>query len=244
MKTYFKLPLFAIAVSTLFSCTEESDPNVLGEGEVKIGVGVKIGQTTSPGARLLETGLDITSGFIQIKKLELETEGEDENGIFERELEYKFPEIKKIEFNELDPGADFFINIPAGNYEEIEVEIDLIDNKNEPSIQLDGTFNKQDGSSVPFRLQVFGNDDEEFDFEVELEAEDDDALFFIDAVSNPLALLQIDALAWFNSIPTEVLENAELTDGTLLISKDVNTDIYQQVVEFIKNSSEIEFKIK
>ena len=98
-------------------------------------------------------------------EIELETEGEDEKGEeFERELELKFKEIKKIDFNEFDSGVDFFINIPSGNYEEIEFEIDLIDNRNEPSIQLDGTYTYEDGSSVPMRLQVLVNDDEYFDF--------------------------------------------------------------------------------
>ena len=121
---------------------------------------------------------------------------------------------------------------------------DLIDNRNEPSIQLDGTFNKEDGSSVPFRLQVFGDDDEDLDFEVELEAEDDDELFFLDAVNNPLAMLEINAKGWFSSISNSELENAELTDGVLLISRTKNREIYERVLDKIEASSEIELKLK
>jgi hypothetical protein len=51
----------------------------------------------------------------------LETEELDENGNeFEREIELKFKEVKKIVFNEFYSGADFFINSPSGNYKEIE----------------------------------------------------------------------------------------------------------------------------
>ena len=82
----------------------------------------------------------------------------------------KFPEIKKINFDEFDAGVDFFINIPAGNYEEIEFEIDLIDHRSEPNIYLEGTYTYQDGRSVPLKLEVFGDDDDDFDFQVTIVA--------------------------------------------------------------------------
>lgn len=245
MKNTHTLYAMAFAVSGLLftSCSEDADLDVIGEGDVRIGMGVKLRNTGNAGARVMNTGIDVESGFLQIKEIELETEGVDENGNeFERELELKFREIKKINFNEFDAGADFFINIPAGNYEEIEFEIDLIDNRNEPSIQLEGTYTYQNGSTVPMRFQVFGNDDDDFDFEVELEGDDDD-LFFLDGVNNPLALFEIDAKGWFVNVSTTELENADLTDGVLLISKDVNRSIYSKVERRIKDSTDIELKM-
>ncbi len=247
MKTTLKIYAMAFAASTFLftSCSEDADLDIIGEGDVRIGMGVKLKNDGNAGARILNSGIDVTSGFIQIKKIELETEGVDENGNeFEREYELKFKEIKKVDFNEFDAGVDFFINIPAGNYEEIEFEIDLIDNRNQPSIQLDGTYNYQDGSSVPMKFQVFGDDDDDIDFEVELEAEDDDDLFFLDGVNNPLALFEIDAKGWFVNVSTTELENAELTDGILLISKNVNRSIYNKVEKRIKDSTDIELKMR
>lgn len=229
----------------LFSCSEDSEPDILGEGEVKIGMGIKLQNSGNPGARVMNTGIDIQSGFLQIKELELETRGEDENGNeFERSLEMKFKEIKKIDFNQLDAGVDFFINIPSGNYEEIEFEIDLIDNKNLPSIQLDGTFRYADGRSVPLKFEVFGNDDDDIDFEIELEGNDDDDLFFLDAVNNPLALFEINAKGWFSSTTTSELEKAVLTNGVLLINKNTNRSIYTKVEKRIKDSSDIELNMR
>lgn len=229
----------------LFSCSEDSEPDILGEGEVKIGMGIKLQNFGNPGARVMNTGIDIQSGFLQIKELELETSGEDENGNeFERSLEMKFKEIKKIDFNQLDASVDFFINIPSGNYEEIEFEIDLIDNKNLPSIQLDGTFSYADGRSVPLKFEVFGNDDDDIDFEIELEGNDDDDLFFLDAVNNPLALFEINAKGWFSSTTTSELEKAVLTNGVLLINKNTNRSIYTKVEKRIKDSSDIELNMR
>ncbi len=248
MKTNQKLFFLGLTLgsSLLFSCSEDEDSNItsIGTGDVKIGIGVKIPSNSTPGARLSNAGLDVTSGFMQVKEIELETEGVDKDGDFEREVKLKFPEIKKINFNELDASVDFFINIPSGNYEEIEFEIDLIDNKSEPSIQLDGTFQYLDGKGVPFKFQVFGNDDDDFDFNVELEAEDDDKLFNIEGVKNPLALLEINAKGWFSGITTAELEKAVLTDGILLITKDKNPTIYQKVEAKIKASTDIELELK
>ncbi|GMQ29851.1 hypothetical protein [Algoriphagus confluentis] len=245
MKNYLILPvLLLFFVFTFSSCSKEDNPDVLGTGEVKIGMGVKLQSSGNPGARLANAGLRINSGFIQVKKIELETEGVDEAGReFEKEFEYRFPEIKKINFDEFDAGVDFFIAIPAGNYEEIEVELDLIDHRNQPSLELNGTYTKQDGSSVPFKFQVFGDDDDDWDFEVELEAEDDDDLFFLDGVNNPLALFQINAEGWFSGVSTSELESAELTDGVLLITKQVNGSIFRKVEGKIKDSTEIELKM-
>lgn len=248
MKTNQKLFFLGLTLgsSLLFSCSEDENSNItsIGTGEVKIGIGVKIPTNSIPGARLSNTGLDVNSGFLQIKDIELETEGVDKNGEFEREIKLKFPDIKKINFNELDASVDFFINIPSGNYEEIEFEIDLIDNQSEPSIQLDGTFQYLDGKAVPFKFQVFGNDDDDFDFNVELEAEDEDKLFNIETVKNPLALLEINAKGWFSGITTAELEKAVLTDGILLITKDKNITIYQKVEAKIKASTDIELELK
>ena len=247
MKTSHRLYAltFGLLGLGLFSCSEESEPDIIGEGEVKIGMGVKLQGSGNPGARVLNTGIDIKSGFLQIKKLELETSGEDEKGNeFERSLEMKFKEIKKIDFNQLDAEVDFFINIPSGNYEEIEFEIDLIDNKSLPSIQLDGTFTYADGRSVPLRFEVFGNDDDDIDFEIELEGDDDDDLFFLDAVNNPLALFEINAKGWFSTTTTSELEKAVLTNGVLVINKNTNKSIYTKVEKRIKDSSDIELNMR
>lgn len=247
MHTTHKIYAAAIALSGMLfsSCSEDSDLDIIGEGDVRIGMGIQLKNSGNSGARLMNTGIEVESGFLQIKKIELETEGRDADGNeFEREFDLKFKEVKKIDFNEIDSGADFFINIPSGNYEEIEFEIDLIDNRNEPSIQLDGTFTYPDGSTIPMKFQVFGDDDDDMDFEVELEAENDDDLFFLDGVDNPFALFQIDANGWFENVSTAELEDAELTNGILLISKTVNKSIYDMVESRIKDSTDIELKMK
>ena len=76
--------------------------------------------------------------------------------VFFNEIEIKFRDIQKITFDALDKSTDFFINIPEGEYKEIELEMDLIDYKNEPSIYFEGKINAADGSSKPFKFEFFG----------------------------------------------------------------------------------------
>jgi hypothetical protein len=238
-----KYHLIAIASMMGFvSCSEETDPVALGTGEVQMAVGVKLATSSNPNSRVLSQGVKINSGYIQVKELELEVEGEDENGRFEREIEYSFPEIKKINFDQFSSDADFFINIEPGTYEEIEFEVDLIDHRNEPSIYLEGTFEKNDGSAVPLRLEVFGDDDDDLDFELELEG-DDDELFFFDGSNNPFALMEIDADGWFSAVSEEDLEDAELTDGVLVISPQKNSRIYARILDRIEDSLDIELEL-
>ncbi|MCS5489239.1 hypothetical protein [Algoriphagus limi] len=240
MKNY-QLVTIAVLVS-LFSCGEKEEPVAIGSGDIQLGIGVKLSNSSTPNGRILEQGVRITSGFLQVKEVELEVEGRDDNGEFEREVSYRFPEIKKINFDEFSSDVDFFINIESGNYEEIEFEIDLIDHRSEPSIFLEGTFGKSDGSTIPLRLEVYGDDDDDLDFELELEG-DDDKLFYIDEINNPLALMEINAENWFSGISQSELEDAEFTDGVLVISRDINSSIYYRILKKIEESSDIELEL-
>jgi len=248
-----KLQLIALAASTLafFSCSKDTDPllltpsssdgsvEVVGSGNVKMGVGIKLTTGGNTNSRILNQRVEINSGYIQVKEIELEVEGENENGEFEKELEYSFPEIKRIDFNQFSSDADFFISIDEGFYEEIEFEVDLVDHDSKPSIYLEGTFERNDGSSIPLRLEVFGDDDDDIDFEIELEGDDE---FFFDGSSNPFALMEIDAKRWFSDF-SDNLENADLTDGVLVISPNRNSDIYDDILEKIEDSLYIEIEL-
>ena len=248
MKTNQKLFFLGLILgsSLLFSCSEDEESNVIsiGTGEVKIGIGVKIPTNLTPGARLSNAGLDVNSGFLQVRNIELSTGGTDQNGKFERDVKLKFPEINKINFNELDATVDFFVKMPSANYKQIEFEFDIIDNNDEPSIQLDGTFQYLDGKGVPFKFQVFENNDDDFYFNVELEADDKNKILNIGALKNPLALFELNSKGWFSGITTAELEKAVLTDGILLITKNKNATIYKKVEAKIKASTDIELKLE
>ncbi|MCR9082907.1 MAG: hypothetical protein NXH89_10840, partial [Cyclobacteriaceae bacterium] len=59
----------------------------------------------------------------------------------------------------------------------------------------------------------------------------------------PFALMEIDASKWFLAVSNEDLEDAELTDGVLVISRDQNRGIYNRILDRIENSLDIELEL-
>lgn len=240
MKNYNKfLSVFALAAVTAFSsCNSEDDAPSVGQGEGKMGIALVLKNNTmnTANARVENSSLTIEKGFIQIKELELEVDGRNENGDFEKEIEIEFDDIKKITFNEFDRSVDFFLNIPEGEYKEIELELDLIDYRNEPSVSFEGTFVNDEGTSTPFRFEYFGDD---IDFEVEIEA-DDDNYFRVDRINNPLALFELNAINWLRNVSTSEMNSAEKTNGVILLTRNSNSAIYNKIKQNIEASSEIE----
>ncbi|MCH7408420.1 hypothetical protein MM239_03350 [Belliella sp. DSM 111904] len=243
MKRIFSL-LTIVLISTLVlsisSCSSEDEIPGIGEGKLGFALKLKDEGSSNAEARTLASRLNIIDGFIQVKELELDVEGRNENGRFEREIEIKFKEIKKISLDKFNPDADFFINIPEGEYREIEVELDLIDYRNEPSIFLSGSFTKENGNSVLLRFEHFGDD---IDFEVEIEGRNG-AYFSVDRINNPLALLEINVNNWFTNVTDQELENATLTDGIIVISNNQNRDIYRKITNRIEATSDIEITLR
>ncbi|PSL05033.1 hypothetical protein [Cecembia rubra] len=235
------LTAMALAATFAFvSCSNEDEIPGSGEGKLGFAFVLNNGTASAANARTENSNLTIENGFIQIKKLELEVEGKNDLGTFEKEIEIKFRDIKKVTFNDFDESVDFFINIEAGEYKEIELELDLIDHRNEPSIYIEGTYASQSGAAIPVVFEFFGDD---IDFEVEIEAKDG-SYFTIDARNNPLALFEINAMNWFRGVSDSEFENATLTGGKLLINRDSNRNIYTKVTNNIKQSAEIEIELK
>lgn len=236
------LPVLGLSALMFFtSCNPDEEVPTVGEGEGKLGVAfvLKSNRLNTSNGRVENSNLVIEEGFIQIKELELDLYVKDDAGDYEKEIEIEFKDIKTIDFNEFDKSVDFFINIPEGRYEEIEVELDLIDYRNKPSIYFEGTFTDDEGNSTPFQFEYFGD---EIDFEVEIEADDDD-YFTIDRINNPLALFELNAANWLANVSNSEMANAERTDGKILLTKNSNTDIYKKIKSAIEASSEIEVEL-
>jgi len=234
-----------VVLSLIFACgCQENEDAVPGTGEGKIGMAFVLasGDNTAANARIAKNDLEILEGYVQIKELEMELEGRDANGRFEKEYDVRFDQIKKVTFDRVDESSDFFFNISEAEYKEIDMELDLIDYRNEPSIYLDGRYQNQEGDVIPVIFEYFGDD---LDFEVEIESERDDAYFKIDRVNNPLALLEINAYRWFSDVNSGDLANATAgEDGIIRINRNSNSGMYSKIVKRIEASSEIEIELR
>lgn len=235
------LTAFVLAAAfALTSCNNSDELPGSGEGKLGFAFVLNNGGAGSANGRVANTNLTIKNGFIQIKELEFEVEGRNAMGTFSREFEIEFDEIKKVTFDQFDESTDFFINIEAGEYKKIELELDLIDYRNEPSIYIEGSYAFENGSTRPVVFEHFGDD---IDFEVEIEGEDD-TFFTIDAQNNPLALFEISAVNWFRGVSNADFENAKVVNGVILINKDNNSSIYNRVKNNIIEFADIEIELK
>lgn len=233
-----------LVLSLIFaSGCQENEDAVPGTGEGKIGMAFVLGSDSDSqaNAKVAHNGLEILEGYIQIKELEMELEGRNSDGRFEKEYDVRFDEIKKVTFNQSDESSDFFFNIPEAEYKEIEMEIDLIDNRNEPSIHLQGQYQTTAGQILPVIFEYFGDD---IDFEIEIESKRDNEYFKVDRVNNPLALLEINAHRWFRDINSAELADAAVEDGKILINRNTNRTLYSKIVKRIEASSEIEIELR
>lgn len=239
---FYSRAIVALALVFAFGCKENEDA-VPGSGEGKIGMAFVLGSggDSQANARVSNNGLEILEGYIQIKELEMDLEGRNADGRFERDYEVKFDEIKKVPFNRTDESSDFFFNIPEAEYKDIEMEIDLIDYRNEPSIHLRGQYQNSAGKDIPVIFEYFGDD---IDFEIEIESKWDDEYFKVDRSNNPLALLEIHANRWFRDVNSEELSAATVEDGKILINRNSNRSLYSKIVKRIEASSEIEMELR
>jgi hypothetical protein len=232
--------LLASILLAMISCNQEENIPSFGEGNGRLGIGFVISSDINLGAKVLQDYILIENGYVQIEELDLELEGRDDLGKFEKEIEIEFDDIKKVEFDRFDSTEDFYINIPEGEYKEIEVEIDLIDYKNEPSIFLSGAFVDSESNSIPLIFEYF---DDEIEFEIEIESEDDE-YFKVDRIENPLVLFELNPRRWFGDVTMEELQDAERVDGVIVLNKNYNQSLFSKVARKIKIASEIEIEIR
>lgn len=168
-------------------------------------------------------------GFITIS--ELEYEAESVNDIYS--VEFEMEGIVVIDFATGIPTPDIrAITIPAGTYQEVEIEVELFDDTNEPSIVLNGTYTSPDGAVHPVRFEYHSGES----FEVEREG----TIVFTENQS-AIAEITFDPSFWFAGVTDEDMESANKNmDGTIVISEDHNTDIFDIVAEGLDLATDLE----
>ncbi|MBZ9632102.1 hypothetical protein LB465_15060 [Salegentibacter sp. LM13S] len=172
-----------------------------------------------------------SDGFITISELEYEAESENDLETVEFELE----QVIVIDFATGIPTPDIrAISIPAGTYEEVEIEVELFDETDEPSVVLNGTYTSPDGTTHLVRFEF--NSDEEF------EVEREGTIIFTENQS-AIAEITFDPSFWFAGVTDEHMENANKNmDGIILISEDSNTDIFDIVEEGLELATDLEIE--
>ncbi|TNE70821.1 MAG: hypothetical protein EP333_09835 [Bacteroidetes bacterium] len=186
-------------------------------------------------AATLDDQLTFTGGQIILSSFVFEGERKKGDDVF---FEQQFNNGLVVPFDLNNTVQELNFDIPQGVYVRIELVISTTaDNE---SITVYGNYQYTSGDYVPF-VFVFTDSEE---FEVEAENEDGgDILLDKDQLSR--AKIIIDPSYWFSPVPKSFFEGATLTNingiNTILIDKNSNEDIYDIVLDRLKDNTKAIF---
>lgn len=171
------------------------------------------------------------SGFITLEEIEFEVETDNDSV----EVDFNMEMNTVIDFatGETTPDISFAV-IPAGTYNEMEVEIELQDEGDDPSVVLNGTYIDEDGTAHDIRFEF--NSGETFEIERE-------GTIVFSTNESALAQITIDPAAWFTNVSNEQLSAATKDmNGVIVISENQNTEIFETVADGLDLATEVEIK--
>jgi opacity protein-like surface antigen len=226
MKTKFILIVAAVAIS-MFAC---SDDNETTGARLNLDFNtVTTADNTSQ--RTLANGLEFTDGIITLSEIRFEAEADVDS----LEIEFELEQQTVLDFATGTTNPDISgISIPAGTYEEVEIEIELFDESDEPGVVLNGTFT-YNGEAHPVRFEFNSGET----FEVEMEGN-----VVLSDGTNALAQITLDPHVWFASVTANQLAAAERdANGVIVISESVNSDIFEIAADGLDLATDVEFEM-
>lgn len=194
---------------------------------------VKSGTFLTDQSKALNGELVINSGTILFESVEFEAESENE--LVEIEFELEGDVLFDFETVETTPDISSIV-VPAGTYEEIEIELEIKNGGDTPSIVMEGVYTDQEGTEHPLRFEF--NADQAFEVEME-------GSIVFEADVSFIALVTIDPASWFSELTDHDMTSATKNeDNIIVISSTSNTSIYNTVSAGLELASEVEFEIE
>lgn len=222
-RTKLLLCTTVIAQLCISGCKKTNDVAVVDDAGISFQL-KSSGQTTGINQRL-DGSVQWTLGYASPELIKLEAK----QGT--KEVEFKSKSTQKI--NLLAPLTNALGNItlPPGTYNEVEFKIRLSKNGNDAAVELNGVFTGV-GITLPVKFVI--NDA----FEVKAEKEN----VTVTAGSIDSALTTIDFTQLTNGITQSMLTAAQLTNGTLVISANANSNLYNIILNNLNRFHSFEFK--
>ena len=174
--------------------------------------------------------LQFTDGFITIVEVVFDgdlVDGESVSISHEAIVVYDFGT------GESQP-ANNVIDIPAGDYRDINLGIELLDENDDPTLVIEGTYEKEaDGQTYPLRFEF--NSGEVFEAEAPTGN--------VPPNTPAIAKITFDPHEWFAGVSFNRLENARVNnDGVIVISETSNAEIFDIVADGLDLATEAVFQ--
>lgn len=185
-----------------------------------------------------EENLSFNSGYIRIA--EFSVEGTRQEGA-PVEMSKSFPGGLLIQFNANLSISELDLEIPQGNYTDLDIEFDTFDDNDEPTIQVSGIYTNSSSQTFPVLFQFESSET----FSINGESENGEAVIILDKNIPSHTLIQFDPQYWFDIVTNSMWNNADMTmvEGTLtiVISDSHNEDIYDIVADRVDEATEATF---
>lgn len=136
--------------------------------------------------------------------------------------------VQKVQFSTQD---DLYISldVPMGNYTEFNLKA-LIDNSNNPSVRLEGTYYK---GNLAHPMVIEWTDLDDLNFKVQNP-------FFLSKKKNYKVYIGFDVAKLFSTVPSSIWNNVQMINQpggtTLVINEDYNNIIFHAITEQLPNA--------
>ncbi|MFC4721680.1 hypothetical protein ACFO5O_05085 [Geojedonia litorea] len=231
------LILFVTFIGSLAFLTSCSKDDSIGSGNATLKISASIANISSSGqsssrvssSRTMNESLNFVSGYVWVS--EIEFDGSLQNG---PSINRRIERFSKIDFETgiATPSLDDII-IPTGTYSYVNLGVELRDEDAQPSIIMEGTYTHSNGNVIPIRFEFNSGEVFEAESSQQVEVTEDQTV---------LSRIVFDPHVWFSVVPTNMLDNANLTDGTIIISETKNESIFDLVADRLDVSTESTFE--
>lgn len=224
--------ILAFLALGIFSCSsDDSEPT---QEKTLLTVSFNTIQSTdaqSSQFKIPSDRISFATGIITIEEIGFEAESAD--GL--TEIEFELEQQVVIDFATGLTTPDIgFISIPAGFYEEVEIEMELADDLEMPAMVLNGAYVSPEGEIHQVRFEFNSGET----FEVEREGS-----IVFEENETAVAQITIDPRAWFAQVTDdEMLGATKDINGVIVISTTQNSDIFDIVADGLDLASEVEIE--
>lgn len=180
--------------------------------------------------RVKANSLKFTTGSIKIASIQFEAETDNDS------IEVNWEQNAVIDFATGSTSPDLSaLTFPVGTYRQVEVEIELLDENNQPSIVINGTFTDSNNDTHPIRFEF--NSGETFEVEKE-------GIITFGEGDRVLSQVTFDPGAWFSQVTSAQLEFATKdASGVIVISSTQNPDIFDIVADGLDVATDVEIQL-
>lgn len=173
-----------------------------------------------------DESLVFSNGFIIIDEFEMEGTRQEGAPV---SMKREFVEGYKIDFTNSLPIDELILDVPQGNYIDLEIGFNTHKVKDVPNIRVEGVYTNASSVSIPVIYEFEAKEK----FKIKGKSKDDMPIITLDKDKPADSFIELDPLYWFDTVSPTMWDAATLTDvdgvGTILINEDLNTTIYDVV---------------